>query len=110
MQAHTRFLHIADEKTQPLPSIRSLDFQLYLDRYALTIRDVALAAHVRMIVVWNILHSNPVLPEDAGKVRSALFILTREHYCGPIPVRATPTQSSDSSRQRLTQRFAHIQP
>lgn len=108
MQPQTRLLHIADEKTQPLPLTGSLSFQLYLNRYALSIRDVALTAGVRLLVVWNILQGNPVAPEDAGKVRAALFTLTRERYRGSIPVRPLAPYPLADARQGLTRHLAHV--
>jgi hypothetical protein len=107
MQTSTRLFTLADEDTQPLPAIQGLTFQLYLESHALTIRDVALAAQVRLLVIWNIQRGHPVLAEDAGKVRAALFTLTRERYRGPIPVRATPPLSPTSHGQ-FTQRLARV--
>ena len=108
MQVHTRFLHLADEETRPLPAIGSLDFQSYLDSHALSIRDVALAARVRLLVVWNIVRGNPVLPGDAGRVRAALFLLTREHYRGPIPVRVISTQPLVDEQRGFTRRLVRV--
>jgi hypothetical protein len=88
MQLHTLFLHLADEDTQPLSIVAPQSFRLYMERNALTIRDVAHASHVRLLVVWNILHGNPVLPRDASKVRGGLFFLTGERYRSFIRVRS----------------------
>jgi hypothetical protein len=53
MQVHTHLFYLADEETRPLPVIGSPDLQSYLDSHALSIRDVALAARVRLLVIWN---------------------------------------------------------
>ena len=108
MQINTGSLPISDEETQPLPHAASLAFQSYLDHHALTIRDVAHAAHVRLLVVWNILHGNPVLPEDAGKVRSGLFLLTKERFYGPIPVRTNNAYVHQKGVSPFTQAFARV--
>jgi hypothetical protein len=105
MQPNTGLLHISDETTQPLPLATSPAFQKYLDDHALNILDVAHAAHVRLLVIWNILHDKPVLPADAGKVRSGLFLLTKERYYGPIPVRLHEERSQKGD---FTQSFARV--
>lgn len=93
---NTHFLHIADAETQPLPLIATKSFQVYLAEHGLTIRDVARASHVRLMVIWNILHGRAILSADAGRVRAGLFLLTRECYSGAIAVRAeaAPTRMS----------------
>jgi len=48
--------------------------------------DVALAAGVRYLTIWNIAHNLPVQHRHATLVRQALFHLTREPYTAPIPV------------------------
>ncbi|HET8843180.1 MAG TPA: hypothetical protein VFN35_17090 [Ktedonobacteraceae bacterium] len=101
-------LYIAEEDTQPLLPIASLTFYKYLESHTLTIRDVARASCVRLMVVWNILHDNPILPEDAGKVRTGLFLLTHERYRGPIPVRLTFVRQQQNKRLRFTQELRRV--
>ena len=108
MQFNTGFLHVSEEQTQPLPLATSPAFQMYLDSHALTILDVAHASQVRLFVIWNILHGKPIAPADAGKVRSGLFLLTKEYYFGPIPVRVNDTSQHERSKGQLTQAFARV--
>lgn len=105
---HTRLFHVADMETQPLPVIVPQSFQKYLERHRLTIRDVAQASHVRLLVVWNILHNNPISSEDAGRVRSGLFALTRERYHNFIQVHGVPRAFQPASGSKFTQKFARI--
>lgn len=102
MKTTDYLLYISEEVTQPLAPVASLVLLNYLERHKLTIRDVARASYVRLMVVWNVLHDNPILPDDAAKVRTGLFLLTGERYRGPIPVRLANVQSRDNNRSRLT--------
>ena len=85
-----QFSPLADEITQPLPQATALNLQAFLEKHALSLRDVANASGVRMLVIWNVLHGRLIPPEQAGQIRMGLFVLTREHYRGPIPVRSAP--------------------
>ncbi len=101
MHSHTQSWHVADLITQPLPLISSLSLQVYLQRYDLTIRDVAYAAHVRLLVVWNALHNNPISHEDADMLRMTLFSLTGVRYHGPIQARPPLTTQADASTRYI---------
>lgn len=76
----------ATETTQPLPNLGALTFQLFLKKYGLSIRDVALAAQVRLLIVWKITRGQPITPVQAQQVHTALSHLTQTGYRGQIAV------------------------
>jgi hypothetical protein len=76
-------ISIIDQDTQPLPG---LTFQLYLATYHLDLLDIAIAARVRYLTVWNIAHAIPVRASHAALVRAALYRLTGIAYAAPIPL------------------------
>jgi len=80
------FTDYASEVTQPLPNLGALTFQLFLAKHGLTILDVALAAQVRLLVVWKITCGKPIKPVQAQQVRNALLRLTPSGYRGQILV------------------------
>lgn len=108
MEGTDRFSYISEEETQPLTPIASLVLLDYMERHKLTIRDVAHASGVRLMVVWNILHNNLILPEDALRVRTGLFLLTGEHYRGSIPVRLIDRPLRNKNYSRLTQELRRV--
>lgn len=108
MQLSTDRLHVSEEKTQPLTTISSLNFKIYMERYALIIRDVAQASGVRLLIVWNILHGNSISQEDARKIRTGLFLLTGERYYEYISVRASFTPSNTTEYRSLQSRYMYM--
>ncbi len=89
---------MAEERTQPVPTLRALAFQLFLEKHGLCVRDVARAAQVRLLVVWNITRDLPVSHQQAEMVRAGLYLLTGVYYRGGITLhpeqmapKATPT-------------------
>jgi hypothetical protein len=64
----------------------STAFRTYMPHFELSILDVALAAHVRLLTVWNIAQGLPIREEHAQAVRSGLHRLTGVPYTGPIPL------------------------
>ena len=64
----------------------SAAFRAYVQHFELSVLDVALAAHVRLLTVWNIAQGLPIREEHAQAVRSGLHRLTGVHYTGPIPI------------------------
>ena len=75
---------MAEERTQPLPTLRALAFQLFLAKHELSVRDVARAARVRLLVVWNITRDLPISHQQAEMVRAGLYVLTGASYRGGI--------------------------
>lgn len=59
-------------------------FSSYLQHYRLNMRDVAAAAGVRLVTVWNIDKGTPVQAAHAAQVRVALLRLTGVPYTAPI--------------------------
>jgi hypothetical protein len=74
----------AEVETQPLPVLRGLAFRAFLARYELSRLDVALAAGVRLLTVWNIERDNPVSRQQAALVYAGLYRLTGVQYRGRI--------------------------
>lgn len=67
------------QATQPLEvtRIRSASaFRAYLEYFELVPLDVAINAGVRYLTVWNVLRGNPILPEQARKLRRGLLHIT----------------------------------
>ena len=79
-------LGITEEETQPLPTLRALAFQAFLERYGLTLLDVAMAGGIRLLTVWKVAHDLPISPLQAASVRAGLARLTGECYRGGITV------------------------
>jgi hypothetical protein len=75
---------IAEQKTQPLPTLRALAFQAFLARHGLSLLDVALATGVRLLTVWRVAHDLPVSPQQAECIRAGLTRLTGIAYRGGI--------------------------
>jgi hypothetical protein len=78
---------MVEEQTQPLPTLRVLAFRAFLARHKLTMLDVARAAGVRMLTVWNITRDLPVSRQQAEMVRAGLYRLTGTQYRGGITLR-----------------------
>lgn len=88
---------IADEQTIPLPNLDASlvsreQFNAYLQRHHLTIRDVALEAGLRLVYVWKVSRGEPVEPRYAAYIRAALYRLTREPYRELIAVIFAPVE------------------
>jgi hypothetical protein len=58
-------------------SARNRQLQLYLDRYQLSIQDVAHLAEVPLMTMWRAVHGQPITTAHAAAIRKAL-------YAGPI--------------------------
>lgn len=71
---------------QPTLPLNGAIFERYLQQHHLLPLDVALAAGVRYLTIWNISHDVPVQYRHAVLVRRALFHLSGEDYSGPIVV------------------------
>src|SRR5258706_15508697 len=82
---------IAIEETQPLPGLREMAFRAFLIRHKLSLLDVALAAGVRLLTVWNVEQDYPISRQHAEKVRVGLHRLTGVDYRGGITVHLGPT-------------------
>ncbi|MGB8346693.1 MAG: hypothetical protein WCD86_17530 [Ktedonobacteraceae bacterium] len=67
-------------------------FTSYIQRHRLNMHDVARAANVRLLTVWNIDKEIPVRGDHADAVRSALYRLTGVHYAAPIAIHAPEKQ------------------
>ena len=59
-------------------------FRVFVEQHRLSLLDVALAAGVRLMTVWNIQQGRPVRAASAQAVRAALLRLTGRPYGGPI--------------------------
>jgi len=77
-------MRVAEEGTQPLATLRGLAFRAFLAKHELSVRDVARAAGVRLLVVWNITRDLPVSHQQAEMVRAGLCLLTGVYYHGRI--------------------------
>jgi hypothetical protein len=79
-------MDIAGQETVPLePGVLSATtFHAYLKQYDLDPLQVALAAGVRYLTVWNIQHGNPIRKSNALLVRQGLCKLTGVAYAAPI--------------------------
>jgi hypothetical protein len=79
---------VSEQPTVPLPSVPSavlaLTFAGYLQRYELSVLDVARAAGVPAITVWSVEHGRAVAPVQARRVRQALLRLTGVPYMAAI--------------------------
>lgn len=89
----------ARERTQPLARIGPLVFAGYLERYQLSMLDVARAAHVRLLTVWRILHDEPIAQEQARQVYAGLLYLTGVSYRGRIRQRAAEEETRGWGRR-----------
>jgi hypothetical protein len=74
----------AEEATQPLPTISRLVFEGFLNRYQLSLLDVAQAAGVRLLTVWRVMRDLPVSEQQAAQVYAALERLAGVPYRGRI--------------------------
>jgi hypothetical protein len=77
---------VAEEETQPLPTLRGLAFQMFLARHGLSLLEVALAAGVRLLTVWKLTRALPISAHQAQSVRAALARLTGVDYRGGMTV------------------------
>ena len=62
----------------------SATFRAYMQRFALTVLDVAFAGQVRPMTVWNIGRGLPIRAEHALSVRSGLYRFTGVPYTALI--------------------------
>ena len=86
-------MEMAGEETQPFPTLRELAFQTFLVKHELSIVDVALAAGVRLLVVWSLTRGLPVSRQQAQRVRMGLHRLTGTVYRGGITLRLEQTHA-----------------
>jgi len=75
-------------------------FSNYLQRHRLNVRDVATAASVRLVTVWNIDKGTPVQAAHAAQVRVALLRLTDVPYTAPIALLDLDDESATQSHGR----------
>lgn len=61
-------------------------YHAYAQRFELSLLDVALAARVRLLIVWRVAQGLPVGEANAQAVRAALLRLTGVPYQGQIAV------------------------
>lgn len=64
----------------------STAFRAYMQRFELSLLDVALAARVRLLVVWRLTQGLPIHAEHAQALRAGLQRLTGVPYTGRIPL------------------------
>jgi hypothetical protein len=64
----------------------SAAFRAYVQHFKLSLRDVALAASVRMLTVWKIEQGLPIREADALAMCAGLHHLTRVPYTALIPI------------------------
>ncbi len=57
-----------------------------MQRFELSLLDIALAAKVRLMAVWKIEQGLPIRDADAQAVRSGLYRLTGAPYTALIPI------------------------
>jgi hypothetical protein len=93
-------MRVSEEETRPLPVLAGLAFRAFLEKYGLSMLDVALAAEVRLLTVWNIGRSHPVSSRHAEQVRAALYRLTGTRYRGGIVVRAERTNREYEKKEQ----------
>ena len=58
------------------------DFERYLQLYEIDSVRLSIAAKVRYLTVYNAKKGNPILPENAQKIRTAVVQLTGIPYVG----------------------------
>ena len=100
-------MHATEQATLPLDilAIRgAFLFRAYLQRYSLHPLDVALACHVRYLLIWNIQQGNPVTSIQATRVRAGLLKLTGIPFKAPIALKANTESGTrlDGGKVRLT--------
>jgi hypothetical protein len=93
---------MAEKETQPQPTLRALAFQLFLAKHELSVRDVARAARVRLLVVWNITRDLPISHQQAEMVRAGLYVLTGASYRGGITLHREQTASEAAQKDFLS--------
>lgn len=89
---------------QPTLPLNGAAFQRYLQQHQLLPLDVALAAGVRYLTIWNISHDVPVQYRHAVLVRRALFHLTGEDYIGSIAVQQDQAQQAGRATRQERRR------
>jgi hypothetical protein len=57
-------------------------FEEYLKQHNLEAISVSIKAKMRYLTVWNATRGNPITPEQAQKIRQAVFTLTGIPYTG----------------------------
>ena len=58
------------------------EFQRYLEFYEIDPVRLSIEAHVRYLTVYNAMKGNPLMPENAQKIKEAVFRLTGVPYVG----------------------------
>ncbi len=98
-QASPVQLSVTEEITQPLPTLRGLAFQAFLRKHGLSLREVALAANVRLLVVWSLTRGLPIACQQAARVRAGLLRLTGTMYHGGITLRLEQTHDGQEQQR-----------
>jgi hypothetical protein len=68
-------------------------FERYLTSHNLQALTVALFSRVRYLTVWNAMKGNPILPEQAAKIKESVLQLTGVPYTGTFTL--LPEQSPE---------------
>ncbi len=63
------------------------EFEQYLLLYEIDPVRLSIEAHVRYLTVYNAKKGNPILPENAQKIKDAVLRLTGIPYVGPFVLR-----------------------
>jgi transcriptional regulator with XRE-family HTH domain len=64
----------------------SVAFRAYMQRFGLSVRDVAVVANVRLLTVWKIEQGLPIREADVLAVCAALYHLTGVTFTTLIPI------------------------
>lgn len=92
---------MADEETLYLPQVSRLTggpaFRVFLREHQLTIVDVALESHLRMLPVWNLWQDQPIKLREARAIREALYRLTGIYFTAPIAIASSEWQLAESA-------------
>jgi hypothetical protein len=83
-QTEARQAQKSDEQTQPLPNIARLTFEDFLNRYQISMLDVARAAEVRLLTIWRVMRDLPISEQQAQQVYAGLYRLAGVPYRGRI--------------------------
>lgn len=89
---------MGEEETLYLPQIPRLTggpaFRAFLREHQLTIVDVALAAQMRLMPVWQLWQNRPIKLREAQAIRETLYRLTGAYFTAPVAIASSEWQAA----------------
>jgi hypothetical protein len=91
---------IWEQETIPLPRLSGWLLEHFLSSHQLSLREVARAAHVPLLVVWRACRGLPIAPWQAVRLTEGVYALTGVPYRFRLLTQEEPDRQGGVAAQR----------